>query len=64
MYLITPEKRNGNKIGTMIRKKRPNLQIYKLEGRADAHRFSDGVICWDLLDLLDLIAELREYEKR
>lgn len=60
MYIITPEKKSAYLVGTLLNNP---CYIYKIETSIDLGRFVDGVVCYDVESLFEVIEKVLQNEK-
>lgn len=61
MYLITPEKRNGSIVGTLLNKP---CYIYRVETARELEIFKDGVVCYNEASLFEVIEKVLKNANR
>ena len=61
MYIATPEKKNGYLVGTLFTRKK-QINIYYLLNETDARRFRDGVICYDIEGIFEILEFVKKHD--
>ena len=62
MYIATPEKKNGFLVGTLFTRKK-QINIYYLLNETDARRFRDGVICYDVEGIFEILEFVKKHDR-